>query len=197
MERGRKSRVSKARRSRSAQGGIERPTGEDGLQRSEQQVALLAKGCQIAAQARECGSTGIAAEAAGHFLLHLAGPQVALGLVVVERDRQVVEEGEHLLLAQPPTFEEIARRRLLDPSPLPRAALRWRIGGMAGGEQGLVTGDQRRAGGGREVAKAGSACLLDARLHLQQQRLELLGPGLCYFRPSSPGFLLRSWVPAY
>jgi hypothetical protein len=50
-------------------------------------------------------------------------------LVVVERDAEVVEEGEHLLLAQPEAFEQVARRRLLDPSALPRAALRRRSGG--------------------------------------------------------------------
>jgi hypothetical protein len=65
---------------------------------------------------------------------------------------------------------------------------------MASGEQCPVARNERRASGSWEVAAAGCARLLDGPFHLQQQRLELFGPGLCYFRPSSPGFPQRSRV---
>src|SRR5260221_10038651 len=59
------------RSSRSAQGGIEGPTGEDRLQRGEERLALLAQRRQIAAQACEGVRAGFAAEAAGD--LRIAG----------------------------------------------------------------------------------------------------------------------------
>ncbi len=78
---------------------IEGLTGEDGFESSQQRLALLAQRCQIPAQGRERLGPRIAAEAAGDFLLDLEPTQVTLGLVVVERDTQLVEEGEDLLLA--------------------------------------------------------------------------------------------------
>ena len=65
----------------SAQGGIERATGEDGLQGGQERLALLAKGRQVASEPGEGVRAGIAAEAAGDLLLRLEGSQVALGLV--------------------------------------------------------------------------------------------------------------------
>src|SRR5258708_27939745 len=117
--------------SRSAQGRIEWRTGEDGLQRGQQRLALLAQGRQIAAQACEGVRARVAAEAARHLLVQLEGPQIALGLVVVEGDGQVREEGEHLVLAQPQALQEIARGRLLDASALAGAPPPGRDGGAA------------------------------------------------------------------
>jgi hypothetical protein len=95
-------------------------TGEDGFESSQQRLALLTQRCQIPAQGRERLGPRIAAEAAGDFLLDLEPTQVTLGLVVVERDAQLVEEGEDLLLAQGRPFEEVARRRLGEASALAR-----------------------------------------------------------------------------
>jgi len=43
-------------------------------------------------------SASIAAEAASDFLVDLKPAQAALGLVIVEEDGEVVEEGERLIL---------------------------------------------------------------------------------------------------
>lgn len=94
----------------SDEGGIERLTGEDRLERREERLALLAKRGQIASDARECCSAAGRTKAARDFLLDLEHAQVVLGLVVVEGDRQVVEEGQDLLLAEPELLEEIAGR---------------------------------------------------------------------------------------
>src|SRR5258707_15469545 len=82
--------------------------GCDGAQHAGSAAPMVPRACswphwwpRLAAEACEGVSAGIAAEAAGHFLLHLERPQVALGLVVVEGNRQVVQEGEHRVLAQP------------------------------------------------------------------------------------------------
>jgi hypothetical protein len=58
-------------------------------------------------RAEECEGVGpcVAAEAAGDFLLDFEPAQVTLCLVVVEGDREVIEEGEDLLLAKQETLE--------------------------------------------------------------------------------------------
>ncbi len=95
--------------------------------------------------------------------MHLEHAYVALGLVVVEGDGQVVEKGEDLVLAEPQTFEEVAGGGLLDPSALAGAALGRRIGRMPRGEQRVVAGDERLADRGRERAQSSGARLLDSR----------------------------------
>ncbi len=85
---------------RSGEGGIERLAGKDGLQGGQQRLALLAQGREVAAQAGERLGAGIAAEAARHLLLDLEPTQVALGLVVIEGNCEIVEEGQHLVLAE-------------------------------------------------------------------------------------------------
>src|SRR5260370_42563218 len=97
---------------------------------------------RLAAQACGRRSAAIRAEAAGDFLLDLEHAQVTFGLVVVERDRQIVEEGQHLILAQPQALQEILCRRLLHASALARAARRRRIGRMAGGQQRALARDE-------------------------------------------------------
>src|SRR5258708_24143223 len=77
---------------------------------------------QGGAQALERFGTGIAAEAARGLLVQLEPAQVALRLIVVEGNAWVVEEGEHGLLVQVESFEQIARRKLLYAPALARAA---------------------------------------------------------------------------
>src|SRR5258708_4207866 len=153
---------------------VEWAAGDDGFEGGQQRYALLAKGGKIPAEAGERICAPVRAEAAGHLLLHLEHANVALGLVVVKGDGEVVGERQHLLLAEPQAFEQVARWRLLDPSTLARAAFRRRIGGMPGGEQLAIAGDERPATGGGEGAQpsgAGHTLHLDAltlvtRLHL-------------------------------
>jgi len=63
------------------------------------------------------------------------------------------------------------------------------------GRRGRRFHDHRRIINGMLwIDKTGAPCarLRDRLLHRQEESLEVLGPGLCYFRPSSPGFLQRS-----
>src|SRR5262249_6123249 len=97
---------------------------------------------------------------------------------MVKGNRQVVEEGEHLLLPQPPALQEVLGWGLLHASALPGTA-RWRwIGGVASGQQRLVAGDEGVAGGRWQPAEAAGTRQLDGGFHLAQQRLELGGPAL-------------------
>jgi hypothetical protein len=85
--------------------------------------------------------------------LDLEPAQVTLSLVIVEVDRQVVEEGEHLILPERKPCEQVAGGRLWQSSPLTvtTARCRRRIGGQPGGQQVAVAGEQdvalRRAAG--------------------------------------------------
>lgn len=85
--------------------------GEEGVERVEQRYALFAERREIAAQAREGVTAALRAEAAGDLLLGFEQAQIALGSVVIEGNRQVVQEGQHLFLPQPQAFEQIARGR--------------------------------------------------------------------------------------
>jgi hypothetical protein len=49
----------------------------------------------------------VQAKRPGDLLLHFEHAQIAFGLVAVEGDRQVVEEGERRVLAQPKAFEQV------------------------------------------------------------------------------------------
>src|SRR5829696_1359622 len=59
--------------------------------------AVLAGGGEIAAQGQERLGPGRGAPAAGDLLLQLHHPQVAFGLVVVERHAGVVQRPQHLV----------------------------------------------------------------------------------------------------
>lgn len=103
-----KARASRERNS-SGKGRAERSAKEERLEGSQKRGALLVEAGQIAADARERAGSAVGAECAGHFLLDLEHAQVALRLVVVERDGEVVEE--------------VLGQGLFDPSALLGAAL--------------------------------------------------------------------------
>jgi hypothetical protein len=64
--------------------------------------------------------------------------QTPLSLVVVERDGQVIEEGQYRLVSQEQSRHQVARRRLPELPALARAA-NWRgIGGQSGREEGVI-----------------------------------------------------------
>jgi hypothetical protein len=112
------------------------------------------------------------------FLLDLEHAQVALRLIVLEGDGQITEEGEHGFLSQPESFQEVAGWGLLDPATSPLVARRRGIGSEAGGQERFVAGDEGLAERRGELVRSRRARLLDRCLHLQQQRLAYLGPGL-------------------
>src|SRR5690349_3823905 len=90
---------------------------------------------------------------------------MVLRLIVVEGDRQVVEEGQHRLLAQQQSFNEVTGGRLLS-APAPRwPRQQGRARGQSGGEQGIVAGDEGVAPGWVELRQSMAACLLCRRFH--------------------------------
>lgn len=72
--------------------------GEEHKRRGQLSGALLSEGRQGAADATVDGGARSAAEGAGDYLLQLEPPQVALGLVIVERQGAVVQRGEARVL---------------------------------------------------------------------------------------------------
>src|SRR5258708_21816112 len=98
------------------------------------------------------------------LLLDLEQAQIAFGLVVLERDRQVVEEGEHLVLAAPEALQEILGWGLLHAPALSRPARRRLIGGTPHGQQPALETDQRRAGVRGEATSAHGPRSCAARL---------------------------------
>lgn len=84
---------------------------------------MLAQGREVASQAGEGRGSCVAAETAGDFQLDLEAAQVALSLIVVEGDRQIVEERQYLLLDKDEPFKQVARGRLREASVLARSTL--------------------------------------------------------------------------
>lgn len=63
------------------------------FQGSQKRASLLAHGRQVAAYTEEVLSPSRGPETPRDLLLHLDHPNVALALVVIERDAEVVHEG--------------------------------------------------------------------------------------------------------
>src|SRR5260370_18144938 len=114
----------------SGQGRVDELAGEDGCERGQQRDTLLVQRREVATNARERRGAAGCAEAARDLLLDFEHAQVAFGLVIVERDGQVVEKGEHLFAAEPEPLQEIACRGLLDPATPARPSIRWRVSGQ-------------------------------------------------------------------
>ena len=82
------------------------------LQGGEQIKTLFAQRRQIRAKtAKDLGSHRCA-EAARDLLLHFEHPNVSLGLGIIKRHTQVMQEGENRVLVQREAIEQIACRRL-------------------------------------------------------------------------------------
>ena len=114
----------------------ERLTSTEGLQCGHERQALLAKRGELPAQAGERLRAAGRAAGARELRRDLEHRQVLLRLSVVEGDRELSEEGEHLLLAQPEARQQLARGRWLAPAALPRP----RCPGGRGGGGGLAAG---------------------------------------------------------
>ncbi len=65
---------------------VEKLAGEDGLEDGQHYRALLAGHGQVPSDPTEGPGTGVCTEAAGDFLLDFERPEIALSLVVVERN---------------------------------------------------------------------------------------------------------------
>jgi hypothetical protein len=89
---------------------------EDRRQSREHGVSLLLHGRQITANAAKGADPRRRAKGARDFLLHFGPAQVPLGLVVRKRNREVVEQRQHLLGTRKQRIQEILGRALLGPT---------------------------------------------------------------------------------
>lgn len=76
--------------SRSGEAGVEWLTPEQRSKRREQRHVLFAEGREVASDPCERGRADVGAEAAGNLLLDFEHAQVAFGLVVVERNSEII-----------------------------------------------------------------------------------------------------------
>src|SRR5262249_50750118 len=101
----------------------------------------------------------------------------------IEGNREIVQEGEDLLLAKGEPFEQVARGRLGKAALLawPASHCRRRVGGQADRQQLAVAGEQGGALDDGHLALARRRGILGRCPHLAQERLELAGPSLVAF----------------
>lgn len=127
---------------RSGELRIDGLTSEDHLERSQQRYALLGERGEIVPDPAECLSPTVCMERTGHLRLDFGHAQVALGLVLTERNRQDVQKRQDVVLSEHEAVEQAVRWGLLDPATLPWASMRWRIGGGSRCQEVQVTGDE-------------------------------------------------------
>jgi hypothetical protein len=93
--------------------------------------------------------------------VHFEGAQIALGLVVVEGDGEVLEEGQDRLVTESEPFAQIARWGLPEPPALARAPRRRGMGRQSSREQGMVARAEGAAVGDGQRGGAAGARPLD------------------------------------
>ncbi len=149
------------------------------LQGGEEIEALFAQRRQVSAKAaKDLGSSG-RAEAARHLLLHFEHANVTLGLGIVERHAQILQEGQRRLLVQTKTIEQIARRRLFASTFFRHRCGRLRrIGLIASLQHGLIACLPVSDFHGVERYAPLGSCLVAGVFHREQQLAHLVGPCL-------------------
>ena len=149
------------------------------LQGGEQMTPLFAQRRQVRAKtAKDVGSPRCA-EAARDLLLHFDHANISLGLGIIKRHTQVMQEGENRVLVQREAIEQIARRRLFGPPLFLDGGGRIRrIGLIAFFQYPLIAGDPVSDLQRRERAAPHLSCLITSGLHLPQHVFELGGPAL-------------------
>src|SRR5437660_3438688 len=89
---------------------------EDSRQSREHGVSLLVHRRKITADAAKSGDPSHTTKGARNLLLHFRPAKVPLGLVVRERNAQVVEQSQHLLGAPEQRIQQILGLTLLAPT---------------------------------------------------------------------------------
>src|SRR5258708_33958433 len=87
-------------------------TAQSGLQRGKQIQALLEQRRQVASDATKGRRSRFAAEGARDLLLNFDHPNIALRLVIVKRNDEAMQEGQHGLLVADQAVKQVARRTL-------------------------------------------------------------------------------------
>lgn len=112
-------------------------------------------------------------------MLDRDGAQIALRLVIVKRDGEVGEEGQHLVFERPEPVKQVADRTLLTPPASARGRRRGLgILGHPVRQQRLIASEEAISRGRLPLGRSGRTGVLDGGVHLAQQPLELAGPGL-------------------
>src|SRR6266702_2377746 len=91
-------------------------TAQRGLQSRKQIHALLAQGRQVASDATKGRCSRFAAERTRDLLLDFDHPNIPLGLVIVKRHDEAVQEGQHSRLVLDQAVQQVARSTLFHPS---------------------------------------------------------------------------------
>src|SRR6266516_7325494 len=91
-------------------------TAKSGLQRGEQVPTLFAQGRQVTSDATKGSRSRFAAEGARDLLLNFDHPNIPLRLVIVKRDDEAMQEGQHGFLVVDQAVKQVARRTLFDAS---------------------------------------------------------------------------------
>src|SRR6266699_2669546 len=91
-------------------------TAQSGFQRGKQIHALLAQRRQVASDTTKGCRSRFAAEGAGDLLLHFEHAHIPLRLVIVKRDDEAVQEGQHSLLVADQAVQQVAGRTLFGAS---------------------------------------------------------------------------------
>lgn len=131
---------------------------------------MLAGGGQVAAKGQECAGAGLAAPAAGDLLLDLDHPDVAFGLVVVERDAEVGGEAQHVVAVAGQPGQQRAGWAQGGPAAFAGAGRR-RVQSLAFGDQGVVAVGERGQLLGRQSAVPAAFRGLHGEVHLDDFQL--------------------------
>src|SRR6266568_1291225 len=140
-------------------------------------MALLAHGGNVAADAAKDFSAAPTAKATGHFLADLGHAQVTFGQVIVERDPEVVHEGQHRPWIVFEAEQDVANWSLCGSAALAGAFGR-RVGTQALRNQVLILLTEVVAAPRGELRLARIPGALDSRLDLEQQLGQALWPVL-------------------
>ena len=146
------------------------------LQRFQGRTTLFTHGREVAAYGGKLGGAGQGAETAGYFLFDLHHPQVALGLVVVEGDAEVVHKGEDFWAVVTQPVKQIAWRRLFGATACGRPFWGWIEAVPFLNESRIALFEAGDALGGQVILNR--AGLFNREVDFAQQVSHFFSPGL-------------------
>lgn len=149
------------------------------FQSGDQRQMLFAQRREIASNAAKGLSPRQAAKVSRDFLLHFDHPDIALGLTIVERYPEIVQEAQHLVLIVEQAIQEIASGTLWFSTAPGRSGVGLSREVLMSGEQdALIAGSPLLQGVWRQAALASGTGGLHGGLHLQEHGFHLSGPRL-------------------
>lgn len=149
------------------------------FQSRQELSALFAHRGDGATKAAEVLRSRQATEAAGDFLLHFDHTDIALGLTIVKRHTEILQEPQNGVLVVVQAMQEIASGALFWSAPLGRACDGRRVGGIglpAFLQDGLILPVPVGYLGWGQLPQP--LCLLHCFLHREQERTQIARPGL-------------------